>query len=60
MTPHCRNTFLLRPSHHLPRHSQSRTLEGLFVLTLCPSRALNLTLHVASGTVGKQQHCPMW
>ena len=30
--------------------SRSRTLEGLFELTLRPSRALNLTLCVAYGT----------
>ena len=56
MTPHrgkhCSLTFLLAtPS------SASWTLEGLFELTRCPSRTLNLASCVASGTTEIQGHC---
>ena len=51
--------------HHSPSFlpatssSLSRTLEGLFELTQCPSRVPHLASCVASGTTEIQRHCQM-
>ena len=54
-TPRRENTTHFHPSWLL-KVSHPCIFDGLFELTWCPSSALNLTLHVASGTMDIQGH----